>query len=609
MAGMLCLLTASLSWAPHALAQQAPGDQATLEEVTVTGSRIKRTTDYTSTTPTTVIDAATMENLGVVNVGQMLEMTPSNVSAYTPQTTGGSSFYTGAYIADLRGFNGFFSGARTLTMVDGHRVVSTNTQDSFDLNFIPQVLVSRTETVTGGASAAYGSGAESGVLNVILDRQLEGGKFNADAYSTNYNDAKDKHVAAAYGHGLFDNRVHFVLGAEYEHTDPASCQFSDRSWCNSNVGPFNSNLGTLKQPSPGFYTATDSQVGSHLTDGAQSLSGVIAPGSFSFATFSTIPAIGAPQQQATADGLNIVPFSASSSQIGGLTPAPGGSGFPVNQYTNLITATSRAILSAMLSGKITDSINASVDLNWGKVQAFNPGSEANQVFLLGSDNPYLPAGSVGVDDRAAGTRPGRLLRRQGLYQSDSQQPVQQHHAEACVSAGLDGKIGQTSWSWDAHGEYGESSNVEGIPQLFTVTEAAMAVDTVKGPNGQPECRVTRDGRFAPERPRQCFDRGVWSNALPGYLNTANTLLNNPARCAAVNPVTGLTGLQTSHCPGPELRAAQCPRHQPDHARRGRVCDGRFDLDLVHGAEGLLAEHQRRNLEGPRRRRLVFGGRL
>ncbi len=86
-------------------------------------------------------------------------MTPSNVSEFTPQTTGESSFYTGSYIPDLRGINGFFSGARTLTLIDGERVVPTNTQDSFDLNFITQILVQRIDTVTGGASAAYGSGA------------------------------------------------------------------------------------------------------------------------------------------------------------------------------------------------------------------------------------------------------------------------------------------------------------------------------------------------------------------------------------------------------------------------------------------------------------------
>ena len=167
-AGMLCLLSASLLVAPHAFAQQAPPaasrpatNLTTLEEVTVTGSRIKRTTDFTTATPTTVIDTATMDSLGVVNVGDVLEMIPSNISNFTPATTANGSFNTGAYIADLRGLNPFF-GSRTLTLIDSQRAVSTNTLDSFDLNFIPQVLVQRIDSVTGGASAAYGSGAVVG---------------------------------------------------------------------------------------------------------------------------------------------------------------------------------------------------------------------------------------------------------------------------------------------------------------------------------------------------------------------------------------------------------------------------------------------------------------
>ncbi|HTV77970.1 MAG TPA: TonB-dependent receptor plug domain-containing protein, partial [Steroidobacteraceae bacterium] len=189
---MLYLLTATLAWSPHVLAQEAPaaasGDEQ-LQEVTVTGSRIKRTTDFTTATPTTVIDASTMENAGVVNVGDVLALTPSNISNFTPQTTGMSSFNTGAYIPDLRGLNPYF-GSRTLTLIDGQRAVSTNTMDSFDLNFVPQVLVQRIDSVTGGGSAAYGSGAVAGAINIILDHQLEGGKFDADTYDTHYNDAK-----------------------------------------------------------------------------------------------------------------------------------------------------------------------------------------------------------------------------------------------------------------------------------------------------------------------------------------------------------------------------------------------------------------------------------
>ena len=129
--------------ASNAPAAQSSGTVA-LEEVTVTGSRIRRTTDFNTPTPTTVIDAATMESLGMINVGQTLTVSPANVSTFTPANTGNSNFFSGSYIADLRGLNPYF-GSRTLTLVNTRRVVQTNQGDSVDLNFIPQILVDRIE--------------------------------------------------------------------------------------------------------------------------------------------------------------------------------------------------------------------------------------------------------------------------------------------------------------------------------------------------------------------------------------------------------------------------------------------------------------------------------
>ena len=51
-------------------ATQAGAPAPTLEETTVTGSRIKRTSDFTTATPTTVIDNSAMESLGMENIGQ-----------------------------------------------------------------------------------------------------------------------------------------------------------------------------------------------------------------------------------------------------------------------------------------------------------------------------------------------------------------------------------------------------------------------------------------------------------------------------------------------------------------------------------------------------------
>jgi len=185
--------------------------------------------------PTTVIDAATLQNLGIVNVGETLTLTPANVSTFTPANTGNAPFFIGSYIPNLRGLNPYF-GSRTLTLVNTERFVQTNQGDSVDLNFIPQILVSRIDVVTEARRRPYGSGAVAGVYNVILDNKLEGGKLDGDWSETIHGDGKDRHIGAAFGHGLFDNRVHFVVGGEYENQDLVGCYYA-RSYCHADPGP------------------------------------------------------------------------------------------------------------------------------------------------------------------------------------------------------------------------------------------------------------------------------------------------------------------------------------------------------------------------------------
>ena len=54
---------------------------------------------------------------------------------------------------------------------------------------------------------------------------------------------------------------------------------------------------------------------------------------------------------------------------------------------------------------------------------------------------------------------------------------------------FDGKIGDTSWTWDAHGLFGKTANVQGSYHEPSVLESSMALDAVAGPGGHPECRV------------------------------------------------------------------------------------------------------------------------
>jgi len=137
-----------------------------LSEIVVTGTRVRRD-DYSAASAAQTVTAEDIERLGLVSVADMLAQLPSNLGTFE-LASDGSSFLVGATLANLRGINAA-QGTRTLVLVDGRRQVQTTGGGSVDRNMIPLPLVSRMDTVAGGASAVYGSDAMAGVVNVLVD--------------------------------------------------------------------------------------------------------------------------------------------------------------------------------------------------------------------------------------------------------------------------------------------------------------------------------------------------------------------------------------------------------------------------------------------------------
>src|SRR3546814_13569836 len=79
---------------------------------------------------------------------------------------------------------------RTLTLLDGRRVVGSGMSPAVDVNLLPQNLVQRVDVVTGGASAAYGSDAVAGVVNFILDTKFTGVKGSLQFRQTDRSDGR-----------------------------------------------------------------------------------------------------------------------------------------------------------------------------------------------------------------------------------------------------------------------------------------------------------------------------------------------------------------------------------------------------------------------------------
>lgn len=228
LAGVSLAAVATMALAGLAQAQTAPAPQAQsiapqdqadaaaprAADIIVTGSRIT-TSGFNAPTPTTVIGEEQIANNAQPNIFNTIAQLPS-LQGSTGAATGTfstSSGQQGLSSFSLRGLQPI----RTLTLLDGQRVVAANVTGVPDISMFPQLLVKRVDVVTGGASASYGSDAVGGVVNFITDTRFEGFKGNILGSITKYGDDETALVQAAYGKSFMDDRLHLVLSGEYDH--------------------------------------------------------------------------------------------------------------------------------------------------------------------------------------------------------------------------------------------------------------------------------------------------------------------------------------------------------------------------------------------------------
>lgn len=179
-------------------------------DIVVTGSRIARS-GMEAPTPTKIINAAALEARGATSIGEVLAEVPSFRNSQGPQTSTSTTLGTGQFSPDLRGLGV----VRTLTLVDGRRHVPSSATGQVDLNLIPQILVERIDVVTGGASAAYGSDAVAGVVNVILDKRLQGFKGDGSIGISSHGDDREVRASLGFGTSFDEDRGHIIVGGDY----------------------------------------------------------------------------------------------------------------------------------------------------------------------------------------------------------------------------------------------------------------------------------------------------------------------------------------------------------------------------------------------------------
>ena len=208
-------LAAGIGATGNALPVLADDDEGMLEEVVVTGSRIRRS-NADSPTPMTVLGAAQIDGVGTTNLGELLEKLPMSVAGLNQSNATFSTTSAGIVTTSLRNLGQ----SRTLTLIDGKRFVSGFNPGSgyaVDLSTIPVAMVDRVEIITGGASAVYGSDAIAGVVNIIMKDDFEGMSLDVRTGISAESDREQTDVDLALGANFDRGNAYVAFGYSDEN--------------------------------------------------------------------------------------------------------------------------------------------------------------------------------------------------------------------------------------------------------------------------------------------------------------------------------------------------------------------------------------------------------
>ena len=194
----------------QAVAQSNSDDGDRLEEITVTGTHIKRS-GYEDRLPIAIVDRSDFIAEGAATIVDIVKFLPVNTGSFLVQETGN---LIGTSQLNVRGLG---TGS-TLTLINGRRaglsaVADGNGNQFFDINQLPLSMIERIDVQTDGASAIYGSEAVAGVANIITRKGFEGIELTG-----RYEGAANDSYSVSMASGAVGDRSVVNLYATYYHS-------------------------------------------------------------------------------------------------------------------------------------------------------------------------------------------------------------------------------------------------------------------------------------------------------------------------------------------------------------------------------------------------------
>jgi outer membrane receptor protein involved in Fe transport len=217
---MLSLAPAGLLAA--AVAVPVAAQDSEIEEVIVTGSYIRRPSQFDSPSPLVNMTADDLAATGANDIGRVLEDLTINTGSQNNPDAFTQNFTTGTSNVNLRGLGV----SSTLVLINGRRQTQSAVATDRGENFVdtsslpPMIAFERIEVLKDGATALYGSEAVAGVVNFITRNTFEGFDLELGLQGVDGYPQRDAEISGLYGGGNDD--THVIVAFSYLDREPLS---------------------------------------------------------------------------------------------------------------------------------------------------------------------------------------------------------------------------------------------------------------------------------------------------------------------------------------------------------------------------------------------------
>lgn len=468
-AGTAAAQVASTQQTPDEQAAQQPAEDATQAgtaaggDIVITGSRIARD-GFRSPTPLTVLGEEQIRTQAPTNnIADFVNQIPAVTGSLRPANT---RQYLSNGLAGINAINLRNLGTeRTLVLLDGRRSVGSSITGAVDVNDFPQALIKSVEIVTGGASAAYGSDAVSGVVNFVLDKEFTGFKATAENGITGDGDGHNYLFSAAAGTKFADGRGHIVISGEYAHRD--GIFQVDRDWNQNGDRVFTNPAYNATNGQPQYLVVTNAGMNNTLPGSIINASAGAVPNALRGIYFG---------QGGSVNRYNYGTASNSTMTVGGDWALADG-----NRRIGLDPSDDRRGGYARASFDVTSDITvfAEGSYYWNRSNG-NAGPTVTAAYTLSASNPYLinalgAANLAGVTSVTLGTSSADLPYRETF----NTRSVQRY------AGGAEGRFDLlgSQFRWDFYGQYGRTNINEQLRNIVNSSRLALATDAVAAPAG------------------------------------------------------------------------------------------------------------------------------